>query len=318
MRVLVTGGAGGLGINVCTLLVQRGHKVRILDLRTDRNLKSIQKIGDGVEVCWGDITKAESIQRSLDHIDIVVHMAAILPPMALRLPELAKRVNVDGTKTLIEVIKQQKNRIPIIYTSSVAVFGPTPDASEPLSFDKNQPHPVDSYGETKLQAENVIKQSGLDFVILRLTATPYLTFNAKDLKQMYDIPLHNRVEFCHPDNIALAIGNSVENFAEIDGRILIISGGSGQRMLYKDMIGGILSILGLPLPPEEKFAKEPYPLDWYDTSESENLLNYQCHNYTDYLNGFSTRLSQRYGKAFIPLMRRGTGRVIGKVIFRFI
>ena len=89
-------------------------------------------------------------------------------------------------------------------------------------------------------------------------------------------------------------------------------------MLYKDMIGGILSILGLPLPPEEKFAKEPYPLDWYDTSESGKLLDYQCHTYTDYLNDFSTQLSQRYGKAFIPLMRHGTGRVLGKVIFRLI
>ena len=318
MRVLVTGGAGGLGINVCSLLMQTGYKVRILDLQTNRNLKSIQKIKDSVEVYWGDITKPESIKRSLDQIDIVVHMAAILPPLALQLPELAKRVNVDGTKTLIEVIKQNKNTIPIIYTSSVAVFGPTPDASEPLSSDKNQPHPVDSYGETKLQAENIIKQSGLNYVILRLTATPYLSFNVKDLKQMYDIPLNNRVEFCHPDNIALAIGNAVKNFTEVDGKTLIISGGSSQRMFYKDMIGGILSILGLPLPPENKFAKEPYPLDWYDTSESENLLNYQCHTYTDYLNDFSKQLSQHYGKLFIPFMRHVIGRVFGKAIFRFI
>jgi nucleoside-diphosphate-sugar epimerase len=41
MKVLVTGGAGGLGINVCTLLRQTGYEVRILDLQTDRNLKSI-------------------------------------------------------------------------------------------------------------------------------------------------------------------------------------------------------------------------------------------------------------------------------------
>jgi nucleoside-diphosphate-sugar epimerase len=50
------GGAGGLGINVCTLLLQTGYRIRILDLQTKRNLKSIQRIKDSIEVCWGDIT----------------------------------------------------------------------------------------------------------------------------------------------------------------------------------------------------------------------------------------------------------------------
>jgi len=57
-------------------------------------------------------------------------MAAILPPLALQQPTLAKRVNVDGTKALVEAIKQQ-NTISLIYTSSVSVFGPTPEAKEP-------------------------------------------------------------------------------------------------------------------------------------------------------------------------------------------
>jgi nucleoside-diphosphate-sugar epimerase len=243
-------------------------------------------------------------------------MAAILPPLALQLPELAKRVNVDGTKTLIEAIKQQHNTIQIIYTSSVAIFGPTPDANEPLSPVRNQPHPMDSYAKTKYEAENIIKQSGLDFVILRLTATPYLTAKFKDLKQMFSIPLNNRVEFCHPDNIALAIGNAVKYFPSVNGKTLIISGGSSQRMLYKDMVGGILSILGLPLPPEGKFAREPYYLDWYDTGESESLLRFQRHTYADYLNDFTKRLSQQYGKLFVPVMRHFIGPVFGKAISR--
>jgi hypothetical protein len=61
--------------------------------------------------------------------------------------------------------------------------------------------------------ENIIRQSGLDFTILRLTATPYLTAGVKDLKQMFSIPLSNGVEFCHPGNAALAIGNTIKNFA---------------------------------------------------------------------------------------------------------
>jgi UDP-glucose 4-epimerase len=318
MRLLVTGGTGGLGVNVCKLLLQTGYKVRILVRPTRRNLKTIKKIENSVELCWGDITHHESIQRALDQIDMVVHMAAVLPPKALQLPELAKRVNAGGTNTLVEAIKQRQDMIPIIYTSSVAVFGPTPDAWEPLSSGRNRPQPMDIYADTKLQSENIIKQSGLDFVILRLTATPYLTFKMKDLKKMFAIPLYNRVEICHPEDIALAIGNAVKNFPAINGKTLIISGGCCQRMLYTDMIGGILGALGLPLPPEKDFAKDPYCLDWYDTGESESLLHYQSHNFADYLQDLTKRLSQRYGRLFVPLMRRFVSPVFGKAISRIL
>jgi nucleoside-diphosphate-sugar epimerase len=315
MRVLVTGGAGALGTNVCKLLIETGYKVRIFDLKNARNLNNIQEVEDRVELFWGDITQAESIKRALEQIDIVVHMAAILPPVALQYPQLTQKVNVGGTRILLEAIKQQ-NPIPLIYTSSVSVFGPTPDAREPLSADRTLPHPVDSYSKTKLMAENIIKQSGLDFVILRLTATPYLTFNVNDLKQMYSIPLNNRVEFCHPYNVAFAIGNTVKNFITINGKTLIISGGTSQRMLYMDMVGSILAVLGLPLPPEKKFTKEPYYLDWYDTSESENLLHFQSRAFADYLDDFAQQLSGRYSKLFLPIMRYFVGPVFGKVITR--
>jgi nucleoside-diphosphate-sugar epimerase len=218
----------------------------------------------------------------------------------------------------VEVIKQKQNSIPVIYTSSVAIFGPTPDATAPLSPDRNQSHPPDIYAETKLQAENIIKQSGLDFAILRLTSTPYLTFDMKDLKQMFSIPLSNRVEFCHPENVALAIGNAISNFTTVNGKTLIISGGRSQRMLYKDMIGGILGAMGLPLPPEKKFTEEPYCLDWYDTSESERLLQFQSHTFTDYIEDFTKQLLQRYGKLFLPLMRSFVAPVFGKVISRLL
>jgi nucleoside-diphosphate-sugar epimerase len=316
LRVLVTGGAGGLGASVCALLIQKGHEVHVFDLENNRNLETIRKLPDGIEVCWGDITDVETISSCIVQTDIVVHMAAILPPLALNKPELAKRINVSGTKNLIEAIKQKGSKIPIVYTSSVSVFGPTPDANEPLSIERTQPNPVDSYSETKFQAENIIKWSGLDYLILRLTSTPYLTANFKGMKQMFDIPLNNRVEFCHPGNVALAIGNAVHDFASVKGKTLIISGGSGQRMLYIEMIGGILKTFGLPLPPEDKFTEEPYYLDWYDTRESENLLHYQKYTYNDYLDDFSEQLSKQYGKLLLPLMRYFIGPVFGKIVTR--
>ncbi|HIE17719.1 MAG TPA: NAD(P)-dependent oxidoreductase, partial [Dehalococcoidia bacterium] len=56
MRILITGGAGRLGMTVCKTFLQDGFEVRILDLDTPQNHKRIQKLAARVEVMWGDIT----------------------------------------------------------------------------------------------------------------------------------------------------------------------------------------------------------------------------------------------------------------------
>src|SRR4030042_3940188 len=80
MRVLVTGGAGRLGINVCKILLGEGFQVRIFDLDTPRNRQGIEELGGMAEIFWGDITKQDSVNSAVSDIDAVVHMAAILPP----------------------------------------------------------------------------------------------------------------------------------------------------------------------------------------------------------------------------------------------
>lgn len=317
MRVLITGGAGRLGITVCKAFLRDGAHVRVFDLDTPGNRKSVKRLNGKAEVLWGDITQPDSVQKALEGVDAVVHMAGILPPVAYEKPELATKVNVGGTKIIVDLIKERDDNIPFVFTSSVAAFGPTPHATKPLCPDKNVPNPKGAYGETKLQAENIIKESEIDYVILRLTATMYLTFKISDLRRMFTVPLNNRVEYCHPNDTASAILNAVKNFDKVKGNILVISGGPEQRMLYKDMIRAMMGIMGLPLPPTRKFTTEPYYLDWYDTTKSQELLKFQRHTFADYLKDYSKELVKQYGSGFLPFMRHFVGPVFGKVIAQF-
>jgi len=317
MRVLVTGGAGRLGTNVCRAFLEDGLQVRVFDLDTPRNRESIQELGGRAEVVWGDITRADSVREALDGVDAVVHMAAILPPVADQNPELARKVNVGGTRLLVDLLKERGGHVPLVFTSSVAVFGPSPGVAEPISPEKHVPRPREPYGETKLEAENVIKQSGIDYLILRLTAVMYFNFEVSDLRRMFGVPLNNRVEFCHPDDLAVAIVNAVKNWDAVKGNTLVVSGGPDQRMLYKDMLGNILGVMGLPLPPEEKFTREPYYLDWYDTAKSQELLEFQHKTFRDYLGDYSSGLSRRYTALFLPFMRYFVGPVFGKAVVQF-
>ncbi|MGB8707827.1 MAG: NAD(P)-dependent oxidoreductase [Dehalococcoidia bacterium] len=317
MRVLITGGAGRLGINVGKAFIKSGFQIRVFYLDTPGNRNSVKRLGERTEIYWGDITRPDSVQKALEGVDAVVHMAGILPPVAYEKPELAAKVNVGGTRIIVDLLKQMGAQIPFIFTSSVAAFGPTPDVNRPLCPEEHDANPRGAYGETKLQAENIIKESGIDYVILRLTATMYLNFSISDLKRMFTVPLNNRVEYCHPDDTASAILNAVKNFDSVKGNTLIISGGPGERMLYKDMIRHILGVMGLPMPPAHKFTKEPYYLDWYDTTKSQKLLNFQHRSFAAYIRDYSKQLARQYGPGFIPFMRHFVGPVFGKAIVQF-
>lgn len=317
MLVLITGGAGRLGINVCRAFLKDGFRVRVFDLDTPGNRNSISRLRGKAEICWGDITSPDSVRKAIEGIDAVVHMAGILPPVAYEKPQLAVKVNVGGTRIMVDLLKQTGRQIPFIFTSSVAAFGPTPDVSQPLCPEEHDANPRGAYGETKLQAENSIKESGIDYIILRLTATMYLSFSMSDIKRMFTVPLNNRVEYCHPDDTAAAILNAVKNFDSVKGNTLVISGGPEQRMLYKDMIRAMLGVMGLPVPPARKFTVEPYYLDWYDTTKSQKLLNFQHRSFADYIKDYSKQLARQYGPGFIPFMRRFVGPVFGKAIVQF-
>lgn len=318
MKILVTGGAGRLGTHVCRALIGNGFEVKAFDLDNPRNRRSLKRLGGQVEICWGDITSPDSVRCALKGVEGVVHMAGILPPVAYERPELAEAVNAGGTAILASLLKEKGGRIPFIYTSSAAVFGPTPDASEPLDPDKDLPRPGDIYGQTKYRAEAAIREAGIDYAILRLTATMYLSFEASDLPRMFSIPLENRVEYCHPDNTATAIVNALKGFPSVNGKTLIISGGAAERMLYKEMIGKILSVLSLPLPPAGKFTCKPYYLDWYNSVKSQDLLRFQGKTFSDYLHDYTCELKKWYGPLFIPFMRYFVSPLFGKLIVRLI
>ena len=317
-RVLITGGAGRLGITVCRTFLENGYQVRLFDLDTARNRKAVKELPGEAEIFWGDVAQRESVRVAMEYVDAVVHMAAVLPPLAYQNKELAHRVNVEGTGNVIDVIKEKGGNVPLVFTSSAAVFGPSPKAKKPISVEKNPPNPEGTYGKTKLQAENLIREAGIDHVILRLTVTMYLIFEVSDMKRMLTVPLKNRIEYCHPDDTALAILNAVKNFDLAKGNTLIISGGPAQRMYYQDMINAILKVLGLPMPPASKFTREPYYLDWYDTSASQLLLQYQRKTFADYLDDYQRQLTRRFSPLFLPFMRYFVGPLFGKLIVRLI
>jgi len=103
MKVLITGGLGNIGQQVTTELVKDSFEVRVFDLKNKKNLKTAKKMKN-VGFFWGDITKEEDVKNALKDIDLVVHLAFIIPKISStgidieKAPKIAEKINVQGTK----------------------------------------------------------------------------------------------------------------------------------------------------------------------------------------------------------------------------
>ncbi len=299
IRILVTGGAGGVGELVVRRFAAEGHPVRVFDLRNKLTEKVFGARDANIEVCWGDITDPESVRVAMKGIDEVFHLAGLVPPATETRPEIARKVNIEGTRIAAEqALKESENAgKPVIFrfSSTVAVFGITNTLEPPLPPD--QPvNPCDTYSETKVEAEEIVRSCGLPWTIYRFSAAQYIKVRKENFSQMRIIPPDNRIEFVHIQDIADAFINSLDNEATL-GSTFILAGGPRCRMLYKEQIMGVFNLLGFPEPDWSKFTDKPFNLDWYDTAEAQKVLEYQSRTYDDYLADFRKVMGWRYTAA---------------------
>ncbi len=164
---------------------------RIVELLADTYDFENLSIDTGV-----DITRPETLQRLEDDTDhnVVILMAAKTDVDGCERDRdlgengAAWKINVDGAKNVIAACR--KNKKKLLYVSTDFVFGGEKPGGEFYQED-DEPRPVNWYGETKLQAEELVRSSGLEYAILRL-AYPYRTPfpEKKDLVQAIQSRLH--------------------------------------------------------------------------------------------------------------------------------
>jgi nucleoside-diphosphate-sugar epimerase len=144
VRVLVTGGAGFLGVNLLRRLGGRpGTVVRSLDIARLEGIES-----GSVEEITGDIRDLRVVRRAMASVDVVVHCAAALP---LYRREDILSTDVEGTRILLEeAFREGVDRF--VFISSTAVYG-VPERVPVLETDPLVG--VGPYGRAKILAERV-------------------------------------------------------------------------------------------------------------------------------------------------------------------
>jgi len=288
MKILITGGAGGIGSIVAKRLIKRNEEVVVFDLETNKNLHFANQ-NKKIKYIWGDIRNIKDVKKAVKGIDVVVHIAFILQPKSEIDTKYSRDVNVNGTKKLFDEVNKENPNIKVIFISSTTIFGITKDEKPPIKKD-HEIKPVVEYSKHKAECEILVKKYIKNYVILRFSEVGHFQFNWSDFEYMYRIPVNQRTEFLHAEDAATAVVNSIYSKKAL-GKILVISGGKQNQVYHYDRIKLVYqTAYGLNPPPKKKFTKKPYPLDWYDTSESQNLLNYQSKTIYDYANDIKETL----------------------------
>ena len=296
MKILLTGPFGNIGSHVIPELLREGHQIRAFDLDLPATRKAARDLGKKVEPVWGDVRDARAVTRAVEGVDAVLHLAAVIPPAADEDPAHTRAVNVDGTANVVKACQGRSRKPRVLLTSTFDVHGHTLSRPPPRHVDD----PVvatDPYTESKIAAETLVRESGLEWCIFRLTDVPVIGLRDPH-PIMFEIGLHNRIEALHADDAATAITRTLRT-PDVWGRTLFVGGGPSCQLTYREYLARMLGAMGMEMLPDEAFSDAEYATDWVDSEESQRLLRYQRRTFDDITGDIAKCLGWK--KAFVPM-----------------
>lgn len=230
--ILITGGTGFVGSHLIKRLIDQGHKVRCVIREGSKKIDRIK--GLGAEIVPGDVSDADSLIDACKGIDTIIHLVGIIQEEKGMTFE---SIHVDGTQNLINAAK--KNNIKLFYYQSAN--GADKDGAT-------------AYFRTKAEAEEIVKNSGIDYIIFR----PSLIYGNGDQfvlrlkKIIHDAPVipiigtgESRLQPIFIDDLVTCLIKAITT-PQLKNRIFCIAG--PEQIRFKDVVVRIADAMGVKRP----------------------------------------------------------------------
>jgi UDP-glucose 4-epimerase len=287
VRALVTGGAGFIGSNLVSALLERGDDVRVLDNFSTGHRSNLEQ--DGVELVEGDLRSYERVAVAVGEAEVVFHQGALPSvPRSIQDPLTSTAVNVEGTLNVLLAARDAGAR-RVVFASSSSVYGDAPGM--PRQEDQALA-PLAPYAVSKLAAEQYCivanRVYGLETVALRYfnvfgERQDPLSGYAAVIPKFIRLMLDGRPPTIFGDGEASRDFTHVQNVVEANlaaahedaaaGRVMNIAIGSSHTL--NELVATLRRLIGAEL--EAEYA-DPRPGDVVeslaDISRARELIGY--------------------------------------------
>jgi sterol-4alpha-carboxylate 3-dehydrogenase (decarboxylating) len=249
---VVTGGGGFVGRHLVTALVERGDDVRNLDLRPPK--------GEAVPGTFvqTDITDAEAVRRAIAGADVVFHNASAVHTKQTHV-DMVKRVNVGGTRNVIDACRKEGVK-KLVYVSSGSVVYDGKDVEngdESLPYASTHQAP---YADAKAEAERIVLAES-DASLATVSLRPHVIFGPHDGRFLPAVLAHAKAgrlkvqvgrgtwlsDYTYVGNLVdalLAADEALSIGGALAGKAYFIT--NGEPMPFWDFVKKVLARLGYP------------------------------------------------------------------------
>ncbi len=273
--ILVTGSLGLIGSTLVKILGDLNYNIIAMDIRED-NIN-------------GNILNYNILKKLTDNCTGVIHLAAISRVIwGEDNPELCKKVNVEGTRNIVNACIESTKKPWLIYASSREVYGQQDifPVNEDCIF---QPH--NQYAKSKIDAENIVTEAravGLKSSILRFSnvyggmsdyserVIPAFCWNAINNQALEVNGKDSLLDFTFVDDVARGIAEVVNVLSSNNESLPAIHFTTGKATSLFELANLIIKLAKSSSDIKLKPKNSIYPSKFYgDYSRAKSLLNWQ-------------------------------------------
>lgn len=294
-RVLVTGAGGFIGSHLTERLVELGADVSAFvryNARNDWGMIELlpEETKKKINVITGDIRDPDAVRRAAKEIDIIFHLAAVIPiPYSYIHPREPIETNIIGTLNVLMAAKEN-NIERMIHTSTSETYG----TAQYVPIDENHPLRAQSpYSASKIGADKIVESFYLSYGLPVVTIRPFNTYGPRQsaraiIPTIITQALTKNEVFLgskHPTRDFTYVSDTVEGFikiAEADDRVLgeVINIGSNFEISIGDLANKIISLMNKDV--KIKFdesrvrpSKSEVERLWADNRKAKKLINWE-------------------------------------------
>lgn len=288
-KILVTGAGGTVGLQVIRFLLSEGkYEITALELKNRQVYRRLKHFRKRINIVYGDVNDEAIVDALVKDHDVVIHLAGVLPPLANIREELCDEIDFNGTKTIVDAIKNYNPECYLLYASSTSVYGKQKDYKNiNIKTSNDIDEDYDYYSKYKLKCEKYIRSSIKNFSILRLA---YILGDPGPEGLIYNVPLDCDMEVLSAEDAGYAFVSAIDFKRKLNKKTFNVSGGEKFRTYYRDYLVHVFSTYGLSL----KFiaswmmAEKNYCGGYYtDGDDLEEILHFRSKNLDVYYNTLS-------------------------------